>query len=137
MVSSLDFLFVSLIPDWMLETPAVKKKPNGSKQTKKGLLSLAKGPRKGQPSKIDHFWTIINQRYSSQTLQKNLWPKPNLTRQKPSRQPNFHSCKDLERRPHMSARVGMREGQAERWVFHINGDQRGKDGCLTSVLIQK
>ena len=28
----------------------------------------------------------------------------------------------------MSARVGIREGQAERWVFHINGDQRGEDG---------
>ena len=32
----------------------------------------------------------------------------------------------------MSARVGMREGQEERWVFHINGDHRGEDGVSLS-----
>lgn len=54
-VSFLDFLFVSHIPDWLLEKPAIQKKTVGADKNK-GLLSLAKGPGNGQPSKTENYY---------------------------------------------------------------------------------
>lgn len=57
MVSYLDFLFVSCIPDWVLEKRVMQKHQwaQEKKRPKKSLLFLLRGPEKEQLNKTENF----------------------------------------------------------------------------------